>query len=108
MTIYVDIDDTICSFTTEDRALPTPDRYKKAEPIFINIDKINRLYDEGNTIIYYTARCSIHKERYAEVYELTKLQLINWNAKHHDLVIGHKPVYDLLICDKAMRIEEIR
>ena len=107
MIIYVDIDDTICSFEPSDLDIPTPERYEKAKPIWINIDKINDLYDDGNKIVYYTARCSIHKERYSEVYGLTKKQLLTWGCKHNELIIGHKPVYDLLICDKAKRIEEI-
>ncbi len=49
MIIYVDIDETICS---------TPDNrdYSLSEPIMERIEKINKLYDEGNTIIYWTAR----------------------------------------------------
>ena len=52
MVIYVDIDDTIADF--EVGANKTD--YYLARPIPMNIDKINKLYDEGNTIIYYTAR----------------------------------------------------
>ena len=48
MVIYVDIDDTIADF--EVGANKT--NYYLARPIPINIDKINKLYDEGNTIIY--------------------------------------------------------
>ena len=48
MIIYVDIDETICE---------TPDRnYKLSNPIKENIKKINDLYDQGHTIIYWTAR----------------------------------------------------
>ena len=49
MIIYVDIDETICS-SPEDR------NYSMASPIVENIKKINKLYDEGNTIVYWTAR----------------------------------------------------
>ena len=48
MIIYVDIDETICSFSNGE--------YSLAEPIKNRIDKINKLYEEGNTIIYWTAR----------------------------------------------------
>ena len=51
MIIFVDIDETICN-TPEDR------NYSKSVPINKNIEKINKLYDEGNTIVYWTARGS--------------------------------------------------
>lgn len=107
MTIYVDIDDTICSYDPKDENLSTPDLYYKANPIWINIDKINDLYDDGHKIVYYTARCSVHKDRYDEIYGLTKRQLLTWGCKYRELIVGQKPVYDLYICDKAKRIEEI-
>jgi hypothetical protein len=28
-------------------------------------------------------------------------------CKYHKLIVGEKPAYDLLICDKTKRIEEI-
>ena len=34
-------------------------------------------------------------------------QLEKWGCKHHELSVGEKPGYDLLICDKTKRIEEI-
>ena len=42
-----------------------------------------------------------------EYYDLTKEQLDRWGCKYHDLSTGEKPDYDLLICDKTKRIEEI-
>jgi len=38
---------------------------------------------------------------------LTKEQLEKWECKYHELSVGEKPNYDLLICDKTKRIEEI-
>ena len=49
MLIYVDIDETICE-SPKDRD------YTKAQPIKERIEKINKLFDEGNTIVYWTAR----------------------------------------------------
>ena len=69
-----------------------------------NIAKINKLYDEGNEIIYYTARGTVSKINW---YDITKDQLDSWGCKYHDLSVGEKPHYDLLICDKTKRIEEI-
>ena len=49
--IYVDIDETICHRETSVDFGVTHD-YSKAKPIPENIEKINKLYDEGNTIVY--------------------------------------------------------
>ena len=103
MVIYVDIDDTIADYAVND----SNTEYHKARPIAINIDKINKLFDEGNTIIYYTARGSVNTHRRDEYRELTKKQLKEWGAKHHSLSVGEKPAYDLIICDKSKRIEEL-
>ena len=97
MTIYVDIDETICFY--EGRR-----DYNLAKPNFKNIEKINRLYDEGNEITYWTARGSITGINW---YDVTAKQLKEWGAKYDMLSVGHKPAYDLLICDKTKRIEEL-
>ena len=97
MKIYVDIDETICFYDGERI-------YPKAIPHFENIAKINKLYDEGNVIIYWTARGAITKIDWTEV---TTKQLKLWGCKYHELKMNHKPDYDLLICDKTKRIEEI-
>ncbi len=97
--IYVDIDETICFYDGVDRL-----GYKNAIPDMDNINKINKLYDDGNYIKYYTARGSTSEIDY---YDLTKSQLDKWGCKYHDLSTGKKPDYDLLICDKTKRIEEI-
>ena len=91
MVIYVDIDETIC-FTPESRD------YNLAEPDLEKIKVINRLYDEGNKIIYWTARGRLTK---IDWYNVTKKQLKSWGAKYHELDVETKPFYDLLICDKT-------
>ena len=98
--IYVDIDDTIMAYEPGEDST----EYSLARPIDMNIDKINKLYDEGNTITYYTARGSVSGIDY---YELTRDQLGEAGAKYHNLITGEKPAYDLMICDKTKRIEEI-
>lgn len=100
MNIYVDIDETICYYESDRE-------YHLAKPITSNIYKINKLYKEGNQITYYTARGSVHKDRLDEYIHLTKYQLEKWGCKYHNLSVGEKPAYDLLICDKTKRIEEI-
>ena len=97
--IWVDIDETICFYNRVDRL-----GYKEAIPSIENISKINKLYDEGNIITYYTGRGTVSKIDY---YDLTKQQLEEWGCKYHELSVGEKPDYDLLICDKTKRIEEI-
>jgi histidinol phosphatase-like enzyme len=94
--IYVDIDETICT-------TPQSRKYEDAEPIFSNIEKINKLYEEGNTIVYWTSRGS---RKQINWYDLTYKQLVLWGAKFHELRVD-KPYYDLFIDDKTLRIEEI-
>lgn len=94
--IYVDIDETIC-YT------PSSREYINAEPILENITKINRLYDEGNTIVYWTARGSRTQINW---YELTKKQLKEWGAKYNELRVD-KPFYDLFIDDKLLHIDDL-
>ena len=93
--IYVDIDGTICTISKP---------YSEAQPLNHHIDKINKLYDEGNKIIYYTARGQATKVDYSE---LTKKQLEDWGCKYSELIMNQKPDYDLYICDKSIRIEEL-
>ena len=75
-----------------------------ALPLHDNIDKINKLYNDGHYIIYWTARGTVTG---IDWYETTKNQLNEWGCKYHNLSVGEKPAYDLLICDKTKRIEEI-
>ena len=91
----VDIDETICHSVVG--------QYDTAEPIVENINRINKLYNDGNIIIYWTARGSITNKNW---FEITHNQLLTWGAKFHELRMG-KPYYDLLICDKTKRIEEL-
>ena len=96
MIIYVDIDGTIC---TDEKGL-----YENVKPIQKQIEKINKLYDGGNTVIYWTARGTVTG---VDWFDLTKEQLDSWGCKYHDLRVGTKPHYDLWIDDKSKRIEEL-
>ena len=93
--IYVDIDGTICNTNGVD--------YANSMPTYEQIYKINRLYDEGNTIIYWTARGTVTK---IDWLDLTKNQLDDWGVRYHDVRIG-KPQYDLWIDDKSKNIEDL-
>jgi hypothetical protein len=97
MNIYVDIDETICFYDGERD-------YNLAKPYLENIKKINILFEEGNEITYWTARGTVTK---IDWFDTTKKQLDGWGCKYHKLIVGEKPAYDLLICDKTKRIEEI-
>jgi hypothetical protein len=96
MVIIVDIDETICEHPGTDPH--SPKDYANAVPIKSNIEKINKLYEEGNTIIYWTARGTVTGIDWTEV---TRQQLKEWGALHHELNLG-KPFYNLFICDKAI------
>ena len=100
--IYVDIDETICR-REKSVDFGTTHDYTKAKPIVENIEKINKLYDEGNTIVYWTARGS---RKQIDWTNLTEQQLNEWGAKFHELRVD-KPFYDLFIEDKSLRIEEV-
>ena len=95
MIIYVDIDGTICHTEGSD--------YINSKPRQEQIDKINKLYGEGHTIIYWTARGTVTQ---IDWHNLIKNQLTLWGCKYHDFRIG-KPQYDLWIDDKSKRIEEL-
>ena len=102
---FVDIDETICFY--KDKRI-----YELAIPNIPNINKINKLKKEGWHITYYTARGGASKIDYTE---LTTKQLNEWGCVFDNLVVGYKeditlpvkPSYDLIIDDKAKRIEEL-
>ena len=99
----VDIDGTICTSVTNGD-------YSSALPIYDRIDKINKLYDEGNYIVYLTARgmgrynnnADLAKARF---YDITELQLRLWGCKYHELFLG-KPSGDFYIDDKGINSDE--
>lgn len=102
MKYIIDIDGTIC---TSKNGI-----YENAVPIVDRINKINNLYDEGNQIIYFTARGmgryddneSLAKARFLEI---TELQLRLWGCKYHKLILG-KPSGDFYIDDKAINSDD--
>ena len=94
MRYIIDIDGTICTQES---------LYALAIPIQENIDKINKLWLEGNYIIYWTSRGGTSTKDWSE---LTEMQLDNWGCLHHELWMG-KPSYDVFIDDKSKRIEEL-
>lgn len=88
MIIYCDIDGVLFKQKTN---------YYDIEPIKSNIDKLNKLYDEGNTIILYSNRGGITGIDWRE---LTESQLKQYGIKYHKLTFD-KPYYDVFIDDRA-------
>ena len=94
MKVYVDIDETICR-------TPAGLNYALSVPIPSRINKINSMYAEGHTIVYWTARGT---ETGIDWRNVTEAQLENWGALYHELHFK-KPTYDIFICDKAINSE---
>ena len=95
--IYVfDIDGTIC-----EKDEFSDSNYENSRPITARVKIVNKLYDEGHTVVYWTARGS---QTRLDWYDLTVEQLSEWGAKYHGVKLG-KPHYDVFICDKAINSE---
>ncbi len=94
MVIYIDVDETICNS-------PNKPDYTSSTPIKENIQKANKLYDEGHTIVYWTARGTVTGIDWEKT---TLEQFKKWGVKFHDLKFG-KPYYDLFIDDKNLNTE---
>ncbi len=99
-----DLDGVICSNTKYKSANLI--NYKKSKSIPSAIKAINKLYDNGHTIVIYTARgmtryngnLSLIKKKLSKI---TVNSLKSWKLKYHKLVFG-KIYYDLIIDDKAI------
>lgn len=94
MIIYVDVDNNICITKNGD--------YKNSIPLPKQIAKINRMYDEGHEIVYWTARGRTTGMNWVD---FTKTQLTRWGCKFHSVDLN-KPKFDIVIDDKARRIDE--
>jgi hypothetical protein len=87
MQIIIDIDGTIC---TEERTYSR----SMAKPLPGAIEGVNKLYDEGNTIVFFSARTWME-------FEMTTDWLKKHGFKYHQLVLG-KPIGDVWIDDRAL------
>ena len=95
--VYIfDIDGTICT--------ETGGQYALAEPFKDRIETINKMYYDGHTIKYFTARGMGRfndKDMAASIfYDMTENQLKKWGAQYHDLIFG-KPAGDMYIDNKG-------
>ena len=82
-----DIDGTICS-------IESPENYCNAKPFDDMIKQINKLYDEGNIIYFFTARHMLHERT-------TKEWFKKHGVKYHNIFFG-KPLGDYYVDDKGM------
>jgi len=97
MIIRVDVDDTLC-FSSATAANNWD--YSTSVPRERNIKRVNKLYDQGHTIIIWTAR-GTGTGKLHDAIAITKFQMKEWGVKYHSLEVG-KPIYDLLIDDKTL------
>jgi len=88
-TYCFDIDGTICT--------NTDGQYESAKPFKERIEQVNKLFNNGNKIIYFTARGSTTEIDWKK---LTTKQLELWGAKYHELIF-RKPFADYYIDDKS-------
>jgi len=88
--IVVDLDGTIC---TEEKTYSR----SLAKPINKAVESLAKLYEQGHTIIVYSARGW-------QEYEMTSEWLKNHGIKYHQLVLG-KPIGDAWIDDRAIEYD---
>lgn len=86
-----DLDNTLCK--TEGN------KYEESTPIESRISVVNKLYDEGHTIIIETARGCVSGKNW---WYITNNQLKEWGLKYHTLRTGVKWGADFFIDDRAI------
>ena len=91
-----DIDGTICE---EVGAVIGRKPYKD------RIEKINKLYDEGHTIIYITARGLKSGRGEIHYRPITEQQLKEWGCKYHGLEFKSNDA-DVFVDDRAINSED--
>ena len=101
-TFVFDIDGTLCS--------DTGGAYSLASPLIERIEEVNKLYDEGHTIILNTARGmgrfnNDPEKACNEFYDFTVRQMEGWGVKFHHLFLG-KPSADLYVDDKGAQADD--
>lgn len=96
MKYVIDIDGTICNEggKVEDRL-----------PFLERIEQFNKLYEEGHTVVYHTAR-GLKSGRGENHYRpVTEKQLKEWGVKYHELSFK-KHDADLFIDDKCINVKD--
>jgi len=93
-----DIDGTVCSLTKDSN-------YPSAIPFEDVRHAINKLYEEGHTILFMTARGSVSRKDWTA---FTAEQLDEWGFKYHKLITNQKPHADIFIDDKCLNAVDWR
>ena len=86
----IDIDGTVL---TQQK----PGEWEKCEPLPGALNFVNRLYDEGHQVVFYTSRNFKYMQQ-------THEQLRKFGFKYHHLDMG-KPHGDIIIDDRAVRFQ---
>ena len=73
----IDIDGTI----TDDVPNEEPERMSVVIPYSDSVETLNRWYDEGHVITFFTSRTEEHRE-------ITETWLNKWGYKYHGLLMG--------------------
>lgn len=94
MVICFDIDGTLCTQEKD---------YTRASPNHEAIRTVNSAYDAGHIIKIFTARGACSGVDYTN---LTAQQLDSWGVKFHELIMGKKPHFDILVDDKAVNVAD--
>lgn len=94
-TFVIDIDGTLCSNTDGD--------YESAKPIPETIAGVQKIFENGGTVVLFTARGSTTGKNWEKV---TTRQLDSWGVPYHRLLFG-KPFGDYYIDDKALSPEAL-
>jgi hydroxymethylpyrimidine pyrophosphatase-like HAD family hydrolase len=92
MVYCFDLDGTLCN--------TDGNNYNDSTPKKKRIEKVNELYEEGNTIIIDTARGSVSGKNY---FFFTVNQLKSWGVKFHTVRTGVKIGADIFIDDKGIQ-----
>jgi hypothetical protein len=95
MKIGIDVDGTVL---TQANFRSGSGTYHLAQPIPGAVEAVNKLYSEGHTIIFHTARHNLNDIL------LAKEQLEEFGFRYHHLVAG-KPGCDVFIDDRAMTFD---
>ena len=96
-TFCFDIDGVIATITPNLQ-------YALAEPITETITIINKLYEQGHTIVLFTARGSATGIDWTWK---TGCQMQEWGVKYHRLLFT-KPAADYYIDDKLISVKELK
>lgn len=99
--VYViDLDGTLCTIKLGPKGLKL---YGEATPIQPRIDKVNRLYEEGNLIKIVTAR---GRQTDQDWREFTEIQLKAWGVKYHVLSVAEKLHATWYVDDKGVHAND--